>query len=915
MAATAPQHIDPALSAPAANTTTTTATTSPSAAAPPPPLRYEHHPPPPPQPFAQHPPGAHVAPYPAPSASNPYYSSYPTPQPPTPHAPSTAAASAASASNQASPAAGTPQYQQQLAQDGIDNSQLSDPNDATHPDDPKRPRACEACRGLKVRCDQDPHHPELPCRRCAKAGRQCIITAPSRKRQKKADSRVAELEKKLDHLTAVLLQQQQQGATVPYSPQYAPAPTADLQGRAYAPSAQQLPPYGSPEQPHDPPSMQPPAKRRRTDDHAIPSPALHAPASAAEQDARSHSEQDLSNRLQEHNRTFDGAAQAPNPPSASSASREFTNRINALVTPALGVQMFNRYVEKLAPHMPAVVFPLGTQAEQVSREKPLLYAAILSAASYGVLHPSFTDELGHEAIKEIANIVVVNGGKSIELIQAVQVLALWYKPPEHSQATNFYQIIHMAAIMCIELGLCRRPSMMKSRRGPGGPLPEYTPGPPPNHAVLTDSLEARRAYLGCYYLCASAAMVLRRPTLVHWTSYMEECVETLETSPDALPSDRLFCEHIKIQHICENVSVQFSMDDNGASVSITDPKVSYALNVMEHEIKDWSSKIPPQLKSHPSLKLFEHVASLYLHEIALHFNHNVEDFRVPFTEESLRSVNSTSDKLSQHQISALEACRHSAHGIIDCMLAFDAEAVMTMPTLIFFVRTIYAIVILIKMHVAVTTPGSEIAKVMTAEDVDVDRRLDGIRNIYINLSTAQDFQPHTKVVVIINVLQEWFTKYKENVAAQARGEAPPNPMHQQPGTCNGQTPLHLLAQTASDVKQEQRTQQPQTNGAPTWPMNASYPSDYLGQAQGQYPVQQQQPGNGYSAGHMGPYGMGNGGTEFDSGNPWLWGSNFQQAMDLSLADMNGVTGGGMDGLFFGPGLAPFDLAGDGSQMQ
>jgi len=78
--------------------------------------------------------------------------------------------------------------------------------------DPKRSRACEACRGLKVRCDQDPAHPEIPCKRCAKAKRQCIITAPSRKRQKKTDSRVAELEKKIDALTASLHAQNKDGS-------------------------------------------------------------------------------------------------------------------------------------------------------------------------------------------------------------------------------------------------------------------------------------------------------------------------------------------------------------------------------------------------------------------------------------------------------------------------------------------------------------------------------------------------------------------------------------------------------------------------------------------------------------------------------------------------------------------------------
>ncbi|KAB8302865.1 hypothetical protein EYC80_006198 [Monilinia laxa] len=70
--------------------------------------------------------------------------------------------------------------------------------------DAKRPRACEACRGLKVKCEPDMNNFDGPCKRCAKASRHCVVTVPSRKRQKKADSRVAELEKKIDALTATL---------------------------------------------------------------------------------------------------------------------------------------------------------------------------------------------------------------------------------------------------------------------------------------------------------------------------------------------------------------------------------------------------------------------------------------------------------------------------------------------------------------------------------------------------------------------------------------------------------------------------------------------------------------------------------------------------------------------------------------
>lgn len=65
--------------------------------------------------------------------------------------------------------------------------------------DAKRLRACQTCRNLKVKCDTDPIG--NPCKRCVKAGRECIIAPPNRKRQKKTDYRVAELEKKIDALT------------------------------------------------------------------------------------------------------------------------------------------------------------------------------------------------------------------------------------------------------------------------------------------------------------------------------------------------------------------------------------------------------------------------------------------------------------------------------------------------------------------------------------------------------------------------------------------------------------------------------------------------------------------------------------------------------------------------------------------
>ena len=73
---------------------------------------------------------------------------------------------------------------------------------------------------------------------------------------------------------------------------------------------------------------------------------------------------------------------------------------------------------------------------------------------------------------------------------------------------------------------------------------------------------------------------------------MEECVEVLESSPDALHSDRVLCQHVKLQHINEDIGYQFSMDDPLASITISDKRVQTALKAFEKQLRDWKRVMP-----------------------------------------------------------------------------------------------------------------------------------------------------------------------------------------------------------------------------------------------------------------------------------------------------------------------------------
>jgi hypothetical protein len=253
----------------------------------------------------------------------------------------------------------------------------------------------------------------------------------------------------------------------------------------------------------------------------------------------------------------------------------------------MAAKMFDCYVEKMAPHMPAVVFPSGTTAAEVRKTKPTLFLAILSASS-GSNFPELQRALTKDVMGIYAERIICNGEKTLELIQALQISSLWYFPPEHFEELKFYQLIHIAAVMAIDIGMGKRSKSQKSKAA--GLWRDHpwrrTPYPDP------ESVEARRAWLGCYFLCCNASMGLRRPNLIRWTPFMQDCVEFLETSPEAAPSDQTLCKWVRIQHIAEEIGTQFSMDDPTACVSIADSKVQYALKGFERDLEKWSSQVP-----------------------------------------------------------------------------------------------------------------------------------------------------------------------------------------------------------------------------------------------------------------------------------------------------------------------------------
>ncbi|KAL7946699.1 hypothetical protein V8C42DRAFT_293674 [Trichoderma barbatum] len=674
--------------------------------------------------------------------------------------------------------------------------------DADAAGDAKKSRACEACRGLKVRCEPDAVEGE-PCKRCRKAGRSCIVTVPTRKRQKKTDSRVSELEKKIDALTASLHARAGVPGLNPLAGQPPPQPQHQNQPRQQSDSSSggypaggwgnaaatgTMRPWAGIEASPLMQSAQTPPRRTPQDDVSTFQPPIVMAGQkrkAADRDALGD----------------DHKAMTPST-SWSGFSRPTEGDIvdRGLITMEHATGLFNKYKEHLIRHLPAVVFPPNATVMELRKTKPTLFLAIMAAAT-GENH-SLQRVLQKELMQLFAEKVIVTGEKNLELVQAIHVAVIWYWPPEHFEELKFYQLIHIAAVMAIDIGLGRKGS---SRRGP----PPFRRNPPPD----SSSIECRRTWLTCFFLALNTSMSLHRPNLIRWTPFMTECLEILETSPDAAPTDKYFCHLVWTHRLAEEVGSQFSLDDPSTMVNITDARTQYALRALERDLDKYIASIPKNLMQH-TLRLNFNVVNLYMHEMALHSDTMSDQWRPPFNTDALKDGIVNSEPLSAAHINALSACLTAIDGIFNTFLSMDVLSIRCLPVFN-FMRVAYGVVILIKMYFSASSPGSEMGKVIHKDNMRVEYYLEALLDKFRATAADNKCRPAAKFLVVLAMLRSWFFKQgKEGggTTSPDDGDAPSSSSQQtqQQYAPQGTQQQQQLQQQLQQLQQQQVQQlQPQ----------------------------------------------------------------------------------------------------------
>ncbi|KAI5211334.1 hypothetical protein E4T38_01361 [Aureobasidium subglaciale] len=340
--------------------------------------------------------------------------------------------------------------------------------------------------------------------------------------------------------------------------------------------------------------------------------------------------------------------------------------------------IFEHFTENMLQHFPFMIFGLEATAADVLKDTPILFLAIMDAASDGFCETDTSRKLRRLLVRTYSSTLLETRRHDVSLLQAYVVTVIWHRDSEPSQSgqqLNAFQLSHAAANTAMTMDLGKRlkewsgmASIPIRLHGTQNPACDYQVG----------SLEVRRIWLACYYICSHTSLASRAPNILRWSRNMDESLEVLGKSLAGSPSDKVLCAYVRLQHIVEDTEAQIS-----ASVpSSTATGIAY--RAAKRQLAEWAST------SHvwnDQLALSYQFAELYLHETAMTSDLSAKQ-RDNVRVDTI-TVNPTE----------FQDCLSAAHTLLDTFLSVEITLIRTLPT-VYFVQFTHAAIVLAKLHFA-----------------------------------------------------------------------------------------------------------------------------------------------------------------------------------------------------------------------
>ncbi|KAF2816838.1 uncharacterized protein BDZ99DRAFT_492786 [Mytilinidion resinicola] len=574
-----------------------------------------------------------------------------------------------------------------------EGSSLAGDNAPQKPSDQQLNRACEPYSGSST------------CQRCAKAKRTCVFVAPQKRRQRKrTDVRVAELEREVRQMRALL-----KASKISHGIQE----TEELDDSN---SDDQ---ESTPDQTPDPASVKLPSLTHLPWGNESPiQPPVESPGA-----------------------------------SESEIASDIVSR--GLITMDMANEFLNLYREELCDYYPGTLIPDNCTASELRQSKPVLFLSIMAATSQSKGF-ELSERLFAEVLKVYADRIFIKGEKRLEYVQALVNTICYYTAPGTQAQLQFYQYSNMAATMAIEIGIASKPRTHKQLPQRHGE--DLVPVSSPDGL-----LENCRTILLCYLLTAGLSMRLRRPNILVFNSWMAECMSLLETSP--ILADKQICAWVRLQRIADEATTAFGFDDASTSFGLTELRMQVVLREFERKMDAWMRTTPPDVMN-LSMRISYQQDIIMMWDFAIdEGKHDAPNFRhkyftLPALDQPLGQGEKTMP-LKSLQITATLKCMDASQSLLDEFLSLSAKQLQKVPN-VFFVRAAFSLVVLMKADYALWTNQEGLSELMDAQSLKLDYYLNTVvSRIAESIGPQICRVPSHWLNVIKTRILPWYEQYQQ----------------------------------------------------------------------------------------------------------------------------------------------------------
>jgi hypothetical protein len=256
-----------------------------------------------------------------------------------------------------------------------------------------------------------------------------------------------------------------------------------------------------------------------------------------------------------------------------------------VISEDLARELLNIWRTELVAACPGITIPKHWDVFDLRANKPALFHAIMAAAAHSK-GSALSDQLHEETVLLYARSAFIKGEKSVQAIQALIVTVTYYSPSKTPGQLQIYQWVNMAASMALELGLTSKPRTHEQ-------LPKRAIRSLQKISSPEELLEHCRTILLLYIISAGFSMRLKRPNILLFNSWMEECFSILEKSK--LLDDKRIVAWLKLQRIADEANTAFGFDDASTSFSLSELRMQIILRIFDRRMQDWRKAIPDEV--------------------------------------------------------------------------------------------------------------------------------------------------------------------------------------------------------------------------------------------------------------------------------------------------------------------------------